>query len=85
MDTKICTIGGGCITCMGHSPREIRDAIAEFEKAGNKFWCCGEKCIRIEHISTITEARTDGIGEGEGEDRDRREDGIEIADQDVPI
>ena len=68
MNTKVCTIGGECITCIGHPPREVKDAIEETEKAGGTFWCCSEKCVRIEHITTITEARSDEVDDLEGGD-----------------
>jgi hypothetical protein len=57
---KICTTGGACIKC-GGSADNIVDQLEAAEKRGQKYWCCGSggemSCVRIDQITTITEAR----------------------------
>jgi hypothetical protein len=74
--TKICTVGGSCVTCGGFSAEEIRRLVEAEEKAGAKYFCCssGDKmgCVRIEHITTITEVALDEEGEEIGEEGEGR-------------
>jgi hypothetical protein len=59
MAVKICTTGGACITCSDRTASQVVTAIEEAAKKGGLFYCCGggKLCVRIDQITTITEAR----------------------------
>ena len=69
---RICTTGGGgCIWCKKNTARKVRSKIENLEKAGKTFYCCGNQCVRIENISTITEEESKTPPETDDDDHCR--------------
>jgi hypothetical protein len=52
---KICTVAGQCIRCAKTTSGDISTELERLESEGKKYFCCGNQCVRIDQIGTITE------------------------------
>lgn len=52
---KICTTGGGCITCGGKSSVLVVAELTKLEAKGEKYYCCQSRCVRLDQITTVVD------------------------------
>ena len=84
MAVKVCA-GEACMICTG-SLREVRVTLEQGEKAGEKYFCCGLKCVRIDKITTLEELpREEEEPDDDRDDEDDRRGALDLSHPDVVI